>query len=71
MKPVNIGWCSSHNYRRQKAIAADNAHEKEIIGSNFLPPTNFLWPFQIVLLFKSNVDVPNVFMLQMRNSSTF
>ena len=33
------------------AIAADNAAEDEIVGSNFLTPTNFLWPLQIVLLF--------------------
>ena len=29
---------SPRSYRRQKAIAADNAAEKEIIGSIFLPP---------------------------------
>ena len=33
------------------AIIGGNAAEKEIIGSNFLPPTNFLWPLQLVLLF--------------------
>ena len=26
---------SAHNYRRQKAIATDNAAEDEIIGSNY------------------------------------